>query len=113
MPRRYQPLISNLSQMSLNCRYHAMVSVINLTSKNYRYCKHLCRIDRPSKLVISDYDICIFARVGIPSTYLYFSDFTYSLNKSVVGHDLQKVIIAAYQDRRIIWSIYSHQTQHF
>jgi len=27
------------------------------------------------------------------------------LNKSVVGHDLQQVIIAAYQDRRIIWSI--------
>ena len=32
----------------------------------------ICKIDRPSKLVISDYDICIFARVVITSTYLNF-----------------------------------------
>ncbi len=51
-----------------------IVSVQDLTSKNYRYCKLICRIDRPSKLVISDYDICIFTRVVITSTYLYFGE---------------------------------------
>jgi len=34
--------------------------------------QHLCRIDRPSKLVISDYDICIFTRIVVTSTYLKF-----------------------------------------
>ncbi len=35
-----------------------MVSAINSYFQKFRYCKHLCRIDRPLKLVISDYDIC-------------------------------------------------------
>ena len=52
-----------------------VVSAKKRVSQKYRYCKHLCRIDRPSKLVISDYDICTFARVVIPSTYPYFGDF--------------------------------------
>jgi hypothetical protein len=44
------------------------------TLKNVRYCKHLCRIDRPSKFVISDYDICVLTRVVVTSTYLYFEE---------------------------------------
>ena len=32
---------TNQSQMSLNCRYPAMVSVIKLPSKNYKYCKQI------------------------------------------------------------------------
>ena len=32
-------------------------------------------ISRPSKLVISDYDICIFTRVGVTSTNHSFGDF--------------------------------------
>ena len=43
----------------------AMISVQNFATQKYRYCKHLCRIDQPSKLVISDYDISIITRVGI------------------------------------------------
>ncbi len=40
-------------------------------SQKYRYCKHLCKIDRPSKLVISDYDICSFSILPILSIYLH------------------------------------------
>jgi hypothetical protein len=49
-----------------------IISAKKLSSQKYRYCIHLCRIDRLFKLVISDYGICIFARIGVTSTYLYF-----------------------------------------
>ena len=45
----------------------------------------LCKIDRPSQIVISDYDICIFAGVGVPSTYLESGDFACILNVSEFG----------------------------
>jgi hypothetical protein len=60
-----------------------IVSVQNLTSKKYRYCKHLCKIDRPSKPVISDYDIWIIARIVFTSTYLEFDHFACILNISL------------------------------
>jgi hypothetical protein len=47
-----------------------MISVIKFSTQKYRYCKHLCKIDQPAELVISDYDIRIFTRVDITSTYL-------------------------------------------
>ena len=46
-------LIANEPKLQIS----PIVSAINLASKNYRYCKHLCNIDHPLKLVISDYDI--------------------------------------------------------
>jgi len=51
------------------------------------YCKHLCRIDRPSKLVISEKDICNFTRVGVTSTYLDFCNFACILNLSGLFYD--------------------------
>ena len=54
--------------MSLNCRYHAMISVKNLPSHKCGYCKHLFKFDRSLESVISDYDTCIYARVDVPST---------------------------------------------
>ena len=55
-----------------------IVSVKNQASQKRRYCKHLCRIDRPSKLVISD--ISTYTRIVVTSTYLESGDFAYSLN---------------------------------
>jgi len=50
------------------CRYPTMISVKKRDSQKYRYCKRLCKIDGHSKIVISDYDIWIFARVRVTST---------------------------------------------
>ena len=41
------------SQMSLNCRYPAMVSVIILCFQNCRYCKHTLNFETGLKAVIS------------------------------------------------------------
>jgi hypothetical protein len=52
----------NLSNQSLHT---TKVSVINLLSKNCRYCKHLCIIDRPLQIVISDYDTPFLKKMGL------------------------------------------------
>jgi hypothetical protein len=36
--------------------------------------QHLCRIDRSSKLVISDFDICKIAKIHVFSMYLHSDD---------------------------------------
>jgi len=76
----FEGYLSALSKLQLcpNCRYPAMLSVKNQDSHKYRYYKHLCRIDRLLKNVISvflpglgyDLRICVLAISHIVSIYL-------------------------------------------
>ena len=52
-----------------------IVSAKNRDSQKLGYCKRLFKFDQPSESMVSDYDICICARVGVASTYLDFGDF--------------------------------------
>jgi len=73
--------------MGRNYRYPAMVSVKNLASQRYRYCKHLCRIDRPSKHDIRLEYLYFYLSWG----YIYISvlwPFSMYLNVSVVQREV-------------------------
>jgi len=54
--------------------------------------------------VISDYDICIFARVDVPSTYLKYNEFSHIGKKAQVsGHlnpDLKPLYITRFVRKR-------------
>ena len=56
--------------------------------------------------MISDYAICIFTRVGVTSTYLYFKDFACILNISQIGTEKAHHNIL-YQES--IWNLF-HNT---
>ena len=42
-------------------------------------------LQSPNMISVSDYDICIYTRVGVPSTYLESGDFACILNVYAIG----------------------------